>query len=255
MLSDARLLRPRFLASNALPASDAFPIPQAIPKPTISHKANAVSSSLIVCRPAMDAVPKPFGISTYAVHTQPVAFNFASDFEAYIGPSGKSFPETEVCIDVTIQRDAPVSYPDTAWGDFPVRAPLTQRPNHRPAERDTRSGRLRPRWCQMPPTDRHYVKELSSNCSSKSDLCAPGGAVHAVPTIDSDYRNLSKEPVKNFACYSCKGALAASIPKLENDAWTATCPACGVLNKLTPVPDQEGDYVVSGAYFIVRKDS
>jgi hypothetical protein len=41
---------------------------------------------------------------------------------------------------------------------------------------------------------------------------------------------------------------------MKNDAWTVACPSCGVVNKLTPAPDSDNRFTVSGAFFVVQKD-
>lgn len=54
-------------------------------------------------------------------------------------------------------------------------------------------------------------------------------------------------------CFSCKQSLSNALPTLSGDAWTAQCPACSVVNKLTPLPDSDGHFTVSGAFFVVRR--
>jgi hypothetical protein len=59
--------------------------------------------------------------------------------------------------------------------------------------------------------------------------------------------------IDEFSCFSCKDTLANTVPTFNDGIWTAVCPACSVVNKLTPAPDREGHFTVSGAFFIVPK--
>ena len=59
--------------------------------------------------------------------------------------------------------------------------------------------------------------------------------------------------MKDFNCYSCKSTLANAAPACKDNTWTVACPECAVVNKLTPVPDRDGHFTVSGAFFVVQK--
>ena len=55
------------------------------------------------------------------------------------------------------------------------------------------------------------------------------------------------------SCFSCNYTLANVSPIFDNGIWTAVCPACAVVNKLTPTPDREDRFTVSGAIFVIQK--
>lgn len=57
-----------------------------------------------------------------------------------------------------------------------------------------------------------------------------------------------------IGCYSCEYMLANVAPTFDGHIWTVKCPACGVVNKLAPAPDREGQFTVSGAFFVIQKE-
>lgn len=59
--------------------------------------------------------------------------------------------------------------------------------------------------------------------------------------------------MNELTCFSCKESLTSAVPTLDGDAWTAQCLACAIVNKLTPIPDRDGHFTVSGAFFIVQR--
>lgn len=61
--------------------------------------------------------------------------------------------------------------------------------------------------------------------------------------------------MKSLKCYACKGTLSEATRTFENDVWTTRCPTCGVVNKLRPTDSELRDFVVSGAFFIIDKNS
>ncbi len=56
-----------------------------------------------------------------------------------------------------------------------------------------------------------------------------------------------------IGCFSCKYMLANAAPAFDGHIWTVICPACGVVNKLTPTPDRTVHFKVSGAFFVFQK--
>ena len=57
----------------------------------------------------------------------------------------------------------------------------------------------------------------------------------------------------DISCFSCECTLANATPIFNNDIWTVVCPECAVVNKLTPTPDREDHFTVSGAFFVIQK--
>jgi len=59
--------------------------------------------------------------------------------------------------------------------------------------------------------------------------------------------------IDELSCFSCKQTLANAAPTFNDDIWTVACPACGVVNKLTPALDRADHFKVSGAFFVIQK--
>ncbi len=59
--------------------------------------------------------------------------------------------------------------------------------------------------------------------------------------------------IEKVSCYSCRHTLASAAPTFNDGIWTVVCPACAVVNKLKPIPDREGHFMVSGAFIVVQK--
>ena len=56
--------------------------------------------------------------------------------------------------------------------------------------------------------------------------------------------------MEGLKCFSCKGTLENARAIYKNEIWTVPCPHCAVINRLKPHAEIEGQFVVTGAFFV-----